>query len=568
MPMTEKRDTFDELVKSLAISERREMLERLAEVTEAGVGASEMDSEAASPERTLAGADEKKSSLLDEGFLVRLWFKILAFFSSSTPEEKYNAHLVADLGKKLSQKYGVYFSLNRRMYTDSLYQDFSFLENIRSFFLPYANEYDKHRGDFYILLASLVAPESAAAISSTLDPFSESYETDEKKDIHSSFLKKMDGVLDSFSADEKNKLYQAAQAAEWFSAFASFSLNRIILQFSDTTGRGQMCPIDTVTEDFKKLCSILTSAVKVPISLIETFFIFLEKDKIQDESFSFDQECTGFVKTAANNLSGITSFRNRIPLADFVRFSIGDISWDPDIERRGEDWFKLFKIAWKERFEKRFAEWIILRDKYALKKRTLAFLECREFPELEYSPWEYSWLELKFHREPVFLFLKAFFSGVYPRQISRVLKIIHAEGDFYKRENLIEFTDDFNILEHDKQDIADFEMRLSPKGDLGEDFALALTEKKGTHSGKTRLEHLMITVETEADSLCTRTLSALQSMDDILGGILNASRGGSYDTLSNLSAIQGVNSESFRADLSSARSKIQECINIMAELSK
>ncbi|MBO8451215.1 MAG: hypothetical protein IAA96_08955 [Spirochaetes bacterium] len=566
--MAGKKDTFDELVKSLAVTERREMLDRLADLTEVESAIAEAVPDSSGKVlETVSAEKAKKIRLSDETFFIRRWFRIRAFFSSSSAEDKYNEFLVAELGRKLDKKYGTYVSIARRMYTDSMYQDFVFLETTRAFFLGYLNEYEKRQGDFYILLSTLIAPQSARAISTALDPFSESYEQDVQRDVRSSFLRKMDAAFGEFSADERARMYQAAQAAQWLLSFSALPLGKMIAQFSDMTGKGQVCLMDTLSEDFKKLASVLASAVKIPVRLLEALYIFSEQEQVQGESFSFDQECTKFVKLAVSYLSGINSFRGRIPVSDFVRFSCRDILWEPLPERQGEDWFKLFKNAWKLRFEKRFSEWMKLHDRYMLKKRALSFLGCAELPSLEFIPWEASWVPLKFRREVVFLFLKAFFSGVYPKQMSKVLKVILVEGDFYRRENLVEFTDAFNVLEHQKQDIADFEQRLSPKGDLGEGFSLALTEKMGTHNGKTRLEHLMMTVESEADVFYTKTLSALQSMDSVIGGILDINRGGPYETLANLSVLQGIQNDTFRSDLSSVRAKIQEAIDILTVLS-
>lgn len=566
--ISEKTDTFDELVKSLDATERRDMLSRLAEITEVETSVSFPVSESETFFDGKSSLSEKKVQLSAEPLLVRLWFKILAFFSSSTADEKYHDYLVMDLGRKLERKFGTYISVQRRMYTDAMYHDLSFLNSARNFFIPLIAEYEKQMGDFYILLSSLIAPESYKNISASLDPFTESCEKEVPKDFRSSFLKKMEKALSDFSADEKSGMYQAAQAARWISSFCSLPLDRLVLQFSDMTGKGQMCLLDVVTDDLKKLASVLFSAMRVPVLLVEALYIFSEQDKIQDESFDFDQECAKFVKMAANYLVGITSFKSRIPVADFVRFSCGDILWEPDVERHGEDWFNLFKIAWKKRLEKRLAEWMKLHDKFILKKRAFAFLDCPEEPVMEFTPWDAVWFPMKFRREPVFLFLKSFFSSVYQKHISKILKIILVEGDFYKRENLVEFTDSFNVLEHQKQDIADFEQRLSPKGDLGEGFALALSEKIGTHAGKNRLEHLMANIESETEMLCSKVLSAFQSMDTILGGILDVSRGGPYETLINMAAIQGKQNETFRKDLAAVRFKIQEGIEILSLLEK
>ena len=77
----------------------------------------------------------------------------------------------------------------------------------------------------------------------------------------------------------------------------------------------------------------------------------------------------------------------------------------------------------------------------------------------------------------------------------------------------------------------------------------------------------MMTVESEADVFYTKTLSALQSMDSVIGGILDINRGGPYETLANLSVLQGIQNDTFRSDLSSVRAKIQEAIDILTVLS-
>ncbi len=566
--MAKEKNIFEKLVEGLDQEERKSMLERLSDVAEIDSAIYEAQSETSRRAKVFNGISKKRISLEDEGFIVRVWFKVLALFSSSSAEEKYSAYIIADLGKRLAQKYGAYILVKRRMYTDTLYKALVSLEKVRAFFVPYVNAYNNNRGDFYILLSSLISPEETKEISQAADPFSEPYETDFKRDIYSTFVKKVDDALNFFPSDEKEKIYQAAQAVEWLSIFASFPLNQIIIQFSNLTGKGQMCLLDMVTGDLKRVCSILASAVKIPSRLMVALFVFLKQEKLEDNSFAFDSECSQFVKIAADYLKDIISFKSKIPLTDFVRFSTGDILWDPDIEVYGEDWFKLFKSAWKDRFEERFAEWKKLNSGYALRKKALTFLECSELPALEHRPWQAAWIDFKFYGETVFLFLKAFFLGVYPRRISKILKIVLSEGDFRNREALAEFTDAFSELEHGRDSIENFERRLSPKGDLGEGISIALNEKLGTHAGKIKLNTLMATVNSEADTFRDNTLSALQSIDGILEGILNVSRGGQYNILSNLDTIRGVGNENLRENLAYIRVKIQECIGIITQLKK
>lgn len=201
-----------------------------------------------------------------------------------------------------------------------------------------------------------------------------------------------------------------------------------------------------------------------------------------------------------------------------------------------------------------------------LEKRMLAMLGLPELPSIDNRPWEGMWLPLTLRRELAVCFLKGVFQKLYPTILMRPLKILLIEADFYRRENLVEFTDAFSTLEHQQQVLDDFETRLSPKGDLGEGFILVQREKTATVKGKARLENLMLTTDAEAEMIVGKVLSAMRSMDAIIDGILNVIRGGPYETLVNLASIQGKQNEKFRKELGSVRHRMQDIVSILEEI--
>ena len=58
-----------------------------------------------------------------------------------------------------------------------------------------------------------------------------------------------------------------------------------------------------------------------------------------------------------------------------------------------------------------------------------------------------------------------------------------------------------------------------------------------TVKGKARLENMMLTTDSETETIIGKAVTAFTSMDLILGGILDVVRAG-YETLVNLASIQ------------------------------
>lgn len=563
--MNELPDTFERLVLTLESSERQEMLKQLAEMTELQV--EEVRALRAETGHTaeMASASGSEKKLMEEPLIVRLWFTICAFFTSSTPTRLYSSYLVSNLGRELNHSYGRYFSVHQRSYTDAMHQEFVKLRRAQVFFASLLDVYELDKGGFFVILGSLLMKNTNALISAAANPFSVPYDEAPNRDVRASLIRDMEAVFTATPEDERTRMNQASQSLEWLRSFCAIPLERILLRFGVVENAGQTCLIDSIKDEMQMLVGVFSAGSKVPVLLLEALFLFTKQDAITEEKFDLEGECKKFVGDAADNLALVRGVKSCVPLADLVRYTLNDVAWQPVKPDYFEDWFQLFKGAWKKRFDEKWADWNRLHRRAMLEKRIVSFLGLTKIPEIAFRPWEGLWLPLSFRFDLSISFLKGLFSVVYPAVIMKPLKVLLIEGDFYRRENLVEYTDAFSVLERGQQVLEMFERRLSDKGDFGESFMIIERERMVTVKGKVRLENLMVSVELEAGGIVNRTLDAFRSIDLIIGGVLGVARGGPYETLVNLAAVQGKFNDRFRKDLQGARQLLQNASAILGE---
>lgn len=561
--MDEQLPVFERLVLSLDASERQQILRQIAEASE--LQQTEQIQNQPATDLLLGLTMSPQEKLQEEPFWVRLWFAIKAFFSQSSSYQLYASHLVVLLGRKLARSWEMYIDVPQRRFTAGLADRLGELRRTQAFFSSLLSSYDNDKGGFYIVLATLLMNETAQAVAASANPFSVSYLEEVKQDMRVSHLRKLESALSSIPDQDRSRMYQAAQSIEWMKSFCDLPLERVLMRFGTMPGDSRGCLVESVGGELQSLVNVLSSARRIPILLLEALFLFSLQDRFDEAKTDIENECKVFVASASSYLSGIRDFKNTVPLADLARFAVQDVSWSPVPQSGGEDWFLFYKNAWKKKFDEQWASWSKLHRSAMLEKRITSFIDDDRIPDLANAPWKNMWIPLTLRRELSFKFVKGIFKKTYPQLMMKPLKILLIEGDFYRRENLIEYTDAFNNLEHMSQTVELFETRLSAKGDLGEGFALLQKEKVATVRGKTRLENLMLTTNSEVDMLLGKLISSFRSIDAVLGGVLAVQRGGPYETLVNLASIQGRLNEKFRKDLTSVRQKIQDACQILEE---
>ncbi|HNY21584.1 MAG TPA: DUF5312 family protein, partial [Treponemataceae bacterium] len=310
-------NTFERLVQTLGSSERQEMLRQFAE-------SGELKADQASPVEARTndasvGARLAEKQLRSEPLIVRLWFSLVAFLTSSSPARSYSNYLVAQLGSEVSRTAGAYVNVPHRTYTESLHHEFLKLKRVQDFFSGLLGSYEADKGGFYLVIGSLVIKETDKAIAASADPFTRDFREDPKKDLRTAMLREMEGLISSMPDSERAKMYQAAGAVEWMRSYCALPIDKIIQRFGIIPGSSQTCLMDTVTDEMRMLVDCLAGAKRVPVLLLEAMYLFSVQARLGEEKFSIERECRTFVDSAVAYLSDIRQIKGTIPLADFVR---------------------------------------------------------------------------------------------------------------------------------------------------------------------------------------------------------------------------------------------------------
>ncbi|QEK01625.1 DUF5312 domain-containing protein [Treponema phagedenis] len=560
--MKQHLSTFDKLVETLSGEEAQQMLAKIKQAINTN---EELQIAPSSTKSEILKSDFTESRLENEPFLFRLWLTLKAFFKSLPVESLYETSLLNRLGRALHAKYKDYINIRENSFKKGFYDGLKSLRKTQVFFDSLLTAYDNDKGDFYLLLSSFIAPEAHKKLMEESDPFTVQIGTESSANLRSDFLRRIDNAFSALTDDNKSQLYRAAQAIEWMKSFCDIPIEKMLLHFTISSDTEAVCPVILVQSELEKLACVLCYLKQIPEPVLQGLFFLKAQNKFENGTSDNSNAAVEFLEQAAIALSAVKKFAEAIPIVDFTRFCLKDLHWHPYSVAGAEEWFILFKNAWKKRFNEKWSLWTAEQKRFALKGQMLALLKKDHFEEMQYKPWEDIWYPLVFKRELSFVFLKNFFNSLYPSSIQPPLKIILVEGSFYRRENLAEFSEAFNALGQMKLKIAGFEEKLAPAGEIGGGFNAQKKEPVATIKNKETLETLIRTVDSEASILIESALNAFKSIDTILTGIVGGSKASIYATLVNWGAIQGNSNSAFRKNVEEAKRRLQTAVGLLIE---
>ena len=559
--MERSLSTFDQLVKSLSKEETQSLLESIQNSIEEFGNEAQPEEKDSLSEKII---EHQQAGISSEPFLIRLWLSIRSFLRSIPLKVIYNEELLKRMAKNLKRSAGAYININQNIYTGVFYAELKNLRKTQLFFTSLLSAYDSGKGSFYMLVSSFVAPATYEKLMKETNPFSIKIGSEVSSNIRTGFLRKIDSVFSNLTDDEKSEMYLCAQAIEWMKSFCSLALDRTLLRFNVISDSNATCQALTIQPEMEVLSSILYSKKNIPHNLLQALFLMHAQETIIDDDNRMVKEADEFIKDAIEALGAIRIFLKQVPLLDITRYIKKDINWMPYKLTGGEDWFIYFKQAWYERFNQKWSTWSYEQKKFNIKVQMINLLKVGDLDSMKFCPWRNLWVECKFKKELPFLFLKTFFYSFYSEKLSGTLKTILVEGNFYRHENLNEYTTSYNVLEHRKGEFEKFENRLSPTGDIGSTFAKIRAEKTATLKNKNQIEGLMHTIEAEAKQLITSSIEALKSVEMILTGILGGGKTSTYATITNWALIAGVNNGHFREEVAAAKEQIHTGINLLS----
>jgi len=163
-------------------------------------------------------------------------------------------------------------------------------------------------------------------------------------------------------------------------------------------------------------------------------------------------------------------------------------------------------------------------------------------------------------------FLESFYYSSVLGDLNRVFKLILTEGEFYKRDNKMDFTDSYSKLLQTGDELKAFDQRLGPDGELGRMFCQASADQSPLAIKRRKIESAVQAAETDADAILRRLLDAVNRLFLVFKGILSGDSRGKYDSLSNLSRIDGKANSEFLKSLETAKERLEKASYLANEL--
>ncbi|MBL8968225.1 MAG: hypothetical protein JNG85_14555, partial [Spirochaetaceae bacterium] len=259
-------------------------------------------------------------------------------------------------------------------------------------------------------------------------------------------------------------------------------------------------------------------------------------------------------------------FNARVPLADLCRLAAENPELAPRELAGGEDWLAVYKAFWKERIEDRVDEFREERRYLALAEEISSFVGGAGIRRFSYISREERPGIPPVRLEIALSFLDGFYRGIFLSEINRPLKIVLVDGEFYRKENRMDYTDAFDALARLPESISAFDAKLSPEGEIGAAWTQAQFEVQPIQIKRRKLQSIQRSADEEAERIVRAASAALVEIVKIIHGILKGEAGGRYDSLANLSFLDGKANKEFLRSLGAAKDRCERANSLLAQL--
>lgn len=556
----EKSSMFEKLASSLTYQERQKLLEKIATISDTAVQLSPHQQD------ELDSYEDLTLKFQNESFLFKFFLHIKSFFQSIKIENLYNDYLISKKAKEIEKNYPDVLDYKHGFILSTFYTKLKELKRTANFFKPAIASYEDNQGDFFVFLASLMLPDTFQHIDNEANPYNFSFDILINNDTKTNLTRKLEEILQSIPSNEKNRLYAAIQSVEWIKHFVKLPYDKILTRYISIVKGTYTCPIDSVSTELAQFAKVLSNGKKIFPEVLETLFLFSQNAVSNVDEGSINDLTNKYINKSVEQISIIKMFIYTIPIKSLAAVAARSSTFVLEKYDGIEEWYVKFKTHMRRLLDKKWELWLKDKRKYLTKNRVNNLLSTAEYPLLPTRPWTEIWGgDVTFSKELSMGFLFSFFAIKYPIY-ANYLKILSIEGDFNDRDLRVEFTDSFNSLNHLSQEFIEFDINLCERGLYGSSFDTITKESIRTIQGQTKVDSLMLTIESESSALIAKFCNALRTLITILSSILTDETDSHYAPLLNIATIQGKMNSLYKRNLSSTLQDFIETIDIIKEI--
>jgi hypothetical protein len=367
---------------------------------------------------------------------------------------------------------------------------------------------------------------------------------DVEKQVRTLMLKRFDELIETIPGSSKRELARDARA--FFSLYA-LSLHPFEALLSPFRKK------DDLTADFTDLKKPLRELaetlepVRFPPSprALYDLFLFMHQERLDERDFDLEEQLMIDMSDVHSALAGIRKFHEVVPLYKILHLVTQDPEYYPSARRSMPDWFSFYRDFWRQWVHRRYLDFYHSKRRGALLSESLEFLNIKSLPSLANYRADKFGRNTPVRHEFSLCFIKGFLKHVFT-PLSRALKLIYLNAEFYKEENRHAYTDAFLLLSEANQKIEELESRLGPQGELRAAIQGVKGQALGARLRQKRILDILARADGEARALVDVLIEQIENLRALLHGILKGQPGERYDTLVNLNKIGGRENSDLR----------------------
>ncbi len=505
-------------------------------------------------------------------FFTKIFLLIKGIVTNQSKADLIKERQVKSLLKKLESQCMGLVDVKRKFLLESFWQELVKLRQSARYFYDLLDKtLEKRRPAFFAFLASLELEEVHEELVTQTDPWYVEKENSlaSDTDIRNLVAKAMENALTFISEEQRRNMYHDVHSLYVLRKLSVFHFDKFLGAFQiNALGQHEMS-FWAASDSLMELDSILGSILVPPsLKLMEALLAFEFNDDYSSKTFNLDLAIKEELIKADQALSGIRTFNSRVPIDILLQAAKEDPEAQSGPVAGGEDWFALFKSYWRERTEKSFVCWQSERRMLQLKSEIAQLVGTGSASRFVFMLEEGSETTPPMRLAKPILFLESFYYTAVLGDLNRIFKIILMEGEFYKRDNKKEFTDSYNLLLQTGEDFKAFDLRLGPEGELGRMYIQACADQSPIAIKRRKIETAIQAAETEAETILRRLIDAINRIFLIFKGILSGDSKGKYDSLSNLSRIDGKANKDFMKAIENAKERLEKATYLANELTR
>ena len=550
-----QESAFDRLVLELTPAERSKMLEKLKLYQPPADAEVSLESESKEEPHIHISEYAAHLSLFDK---IILFIKSLLF--NKPKSELIKEKLLNSIAHKVTSRYHGILDASGKLLLKPFYDELLTLEKAISYF---ANIFTKiavnDLAPVYVFLVSLYSGEIHTTLLESTDPWKMEKRLPDAKEheIRSAMQKAVEAISGQFTDSVRLMVFTDIHLLFILRELVNYPLKLLIESFLSIDGKYET-PLTINFELLKKINNLLHEIDDLPsVCLLETLFFLYHGEKYAGNPDVYQAAISKEIALILENFKIIKNFRKKVCLNDITILSAQNPEYEPTPVSGGEDWLSVYKKYWKDRIEKNYAMYSFQKKSEQLQNEINCYLREPYHSNLVFinEKGRETVPPVKYAR--VLKFIEAVYNIVFITEMNRYLKILLLEGDFYKKDNKQEFTEAYNTILQIPEMLKKFDDMLSPEGDIGKQYIITQTDIASKSVLKKKTESILLAVDFETETIIKKVSIAFEKLVFILRGILTRQQNSVYDTLANLTKIEGRNNKQFLENLEKIKEKLE-----------